>query len=134
MEGGLAAPPWFRDVPPGELGCLPSTPWPPVSEKRSALRKTRIMRRCLRESLRTANPRRGPDMPLSKQSEPSKPPPWVVTHFRLVVIWILLLAGLLFVFWLRPPERIMPNPEVHAGVGKPLSYLELRPLTGGPRP
>ena len=29
------------------------------------------------------------------------------------------------------PRRIAPNPVTHAGVGEPLRYLELLPLTGG---
>jgi thiol-disulfide isomerase/thioredoxin len=73
-------------------------------------------------------------MPLSKHSEPLKSPPWVVTNFRLVLIWLTLLAVLLVVYWMTPRERIAPNPEAHAGVGKPLSYLELQPLTGGGSP
>ena len=32
------------------------------------------------------------------------------------------------------PQRIAPNPETHAGVGEPLPYLELLPLTGGQPP
>ena len=33
---------------------------------------------------------------------------------------------------MAPPD--LPKPDVHAGVGKPLPYLELRPLTGNPPP
>ncbi len=73
-------------------------------------------------------------MPLPKHSGPSKSPRWVVMHLRLVVIWLGLLAGLLVVFWMISPQRIAPNPEAHAGVGKPLPYLELLPLTGGQPP
>ena len=70
-------------------------------------------------------------MPLSKHSEPSKSPPWIVMHIRLVIIWLAMLGGLSVVVWFISPERIVPNPEEHAGVGEPLSYLELSPLTGG---
>ena len=69
-------------------------------------------------------------MPLPKHSGPSKSPRWVVMHLRLVVIWLGLLAVLLVVFWIISPQRIAPNPEAHEGVGKPLPYLELLPLTG----
>lgn len=70
-------------------------------------------------------------MPLSKPSQPSKSPPWAMTHLRLVVIWIGLLLGLMLLFRLIPLARIAPNPEEHAGVGKPLTHLALSPLTGG---
>ena len=73
-------------------------------------------------------------MPLSKHTEPSKSPPWIVMHLRLVIIWLALLAGLLAVVWIVSLQRIVPNPEVHDGVGDTLSFLELLPLTGGQPP
>jgi cytochrome c biogenesis protein CcmG, thiol:disulfide interchange protein DsbE len=72
------------------------------------------------------------DMPLSKHSEPPKPTSRVIAHFRLVLIWLVVAAGLAGVYWLMIQEQIAPNPTAHAGVGKPLPFLELQPLTGGP--
>ena len=33
-----------------------------------------------------------------------------------------------------PTEKIVPGAKLHAGVGKPLTYLKLSPLTGHPPP
>ena len=53
------------------------------------------------------------------------------------LVLILLLASLsgfvLFFFRVilpRIPRRVVPNPESYRGVGEPLTYLELEPLTG----
>jgi len=35
--------------------------------------------------------------------------------------------------WMIPPPSVL-KPDIHAGVGQPLPYLELRPLTGNPPP
>jgi cytochrome c biogenesis protein CcmG, thiol:disulfide interchange protein DsbE len=49
-----------------------------------------------------------------------------------------LLSGLMFVIvwfvWPMIPARVLPNPEQHRGVGEPLTFLELEPLTGNAEP
>jgi thiol-disulfide isomerase/thioredoxin len=59
----------------------------------------------------------------------------LVAALVLIAIVVSLCGFILFFFRvLLPmiPERIVPNPESYRGVGKPLTFLELEPLTGKP--
>jgi cytochrome c biogenesis protein CcmG, thiol:disulfide interchange protein DsbE len=47
---------------------------------------------------------------------------------------IVIAAAAVFGLILRISQRVMPKPDVHVGVGEPLSYIELRPLTGDAAP
>jgi thiol-disulfide isomerase/thioredoxin len=55
------------------------------------------------------------------------------------ILLLMALTGLMWGFWLLLTraifplllDRIVPNPEQHRGVGEPLNFLELEPLTGG---
>jgi thiol-disulfide isomerase/thioredoxin len=66
-----------------------------------------------------------------------KPPQAEHPAKRLLIPAVVLIAAAA-VYWfviaplISPP--VMPKPEVHAGVGQPLAYLELQPLTGDASP
>ncbi len=69
--------------------------------------------------------------------QPPKQPPKPVSYlaaFLVLVVFVGLMAGvwLLFTQVIVPliPQRIIPHPEGYRGVGEPLPYLELEPLTG----
>jgi thiol-disulfide isomerase/thioredoxin len=75
-------------------------------------------------------------IPLERPNEPKVPRtenplkplllPVAVVVVVAVLYWLVVALGM------RPSA--MPRPEVHAGVGQALSYLELRPLTGDGSP
>ncbi len=68
---------------------------------------------------------------------PPKQPPKPISYlagFLVLVVFVSLMAGawLLFTQVIVPmiPQRVIPHPEGYRGVGEPLAYLELEPLTG----
>ena len=74
-------------------------------------------------------------MERTKQSEPVKPTRAVATH--LTPIMILVIVVLCFVggyFYLNGQWFSPENPESHAGVGWPIEYVQLEPLTGDGQP
>lgn len=77
-----------------------------------------------------------------EQSPPTQQPkkPLTVTSCLATLVVLALIVASLWGFWLAftrfivpmIPQRFVPHPEVHAGVGSPLTFLELEPLTGRP--
>jgi thiol-disulfide isomerase/thioredoxin len=63
-----------------------------------------------------------------KAENPSRP--------LLIPVVVLVVAAVIYWFVIAPliSPPAMPKPEDHTGVGRPLSYLELRPLTGDATP
>jgi len=65
--------------------------------------------------------------------QPSKPVSYLAA-FLVLVVFLGITVGLwlLFTQVIVPliPQRIIPHPEGYRGVGEPLAYLELEPLTG----
>ena len=70
----------------------------------------------------------------SNQDDRSKQPLPATSGLKGIVILAAVVAVVAVVYWvvIAPmiSPLIAPNPEVHAGIGKRLSFLELRPLTG----
>jgi cytochrome c biogenesis protein CcmG, thiol:disulfide interchange protein DsbE len=73
--------------------------------------------------------------PLSQPEEP-KPSDTAKERIKAALISTAIVVVAVAVYWfvLRVPPSAMPNPEVHAGVGSVLPYLELSPLTGDGSP
>jgi len=69
-----------------------------------------------------------------EQPEPQKKSPLAVKIFKAILILVAFLIILAAGWWLFKsfllPERILPNPKLHAGVGERLTFLDLQPLTG----
>jgi thiol-disulfide isomerase/thioredoxin len=73
-----------------------------------------------------------------EKPKPQTESPLAVNIFKAILILgalliILAVGGWFFKTFLLP-ERIVPNPKLHAGVGERLTYLELQPLTGNQPP
>ena len=77
-------------------------------------------------------------MILPEQPEPQKKPPLIVRIFKAILILgafaIILTAGTWFYNTFLSPERNLPNPIIHQGVGERLAFLKLQPLTGNQPP
>jgi len=71
---------------------------------------------------------------LNRSDEPK--PPRTENPLKPLLIPVVVVVVVAAAYWLvqRFFPLVMPEPEVHAGVGEPLSYLELSPLTGDASP
>jgi cytochrome c biogenesis protein CcmG, thiol:disulfide interchange protein DsbE len=76
-------------------------------------------------------------MARTRQKEPPKPPPTAASCLAAIMVVgsvIVALIGLWLLYdrVVAPllPKRIVPNPEVHTGVGQELTFVELQSLTG----
>lgn len=76
---------------------------------------------------------------MEQQPSTQRPkPPLTVTSVLATLVVLAMMVGSLVAFWLlftrviapMIPQRFVPHPEVHAGVGSQLTFLELEPLTG----
>jgi cytochrome c biogenesis protein CcmG, thiol:disulfide interchange protein DsbE len=77
-----------------------------------------------------------------EQSPPTPRPkqPLTVTSCLAILLVLTMIVASLWAFWMlftrviapMIPQRFVPHPEVHAGVGNQLTFLELEPLTGHP--
>jgi cytochrome c biogenesis protein CcmG, thiol:disulfide interchange protein DsbE len=81
------------------------------------------------------------DMEIHPQSQQPHQPMTLGSLIATILVMValfLLLSGLVFFFawivWPLIPERVVPNPEQHRGVGESLTFFELEPLTGNAGP
>jgi cytochrome c biogenesis protein CcmG, thiol:disulfide interchange protein DsbE len=76
-------------------------------------------------------------MPPFAHEEP-KPPVAVKSRVVGAILTAAVLMAVAVAYWTVVawlfPQPNLPKPEIHSGVGQPLRYLELRPLTGNPPP
>lgn len=78
-------------------------------------------------------------MELSPLAQRPKQPPTVTSWLAAFVVVATIVLGV-WAFWMlftrvivpMLPQRLVPHPEYHAGVGSQLTFLELEPLTGHP--
>jgi cytochrome c biogenesis protein CcmG, thiol:disulfide interchange protein DsbE len=75
-------------------------------------------------------------MPPLNESDAPKQGGTARERIRTVLISVAIVVAVATVYGLlqRISQRAMPKPDVHAGVGQPLSSIELRPLTGDAMP
>ncbi len=76
-------------------------------------------------------------MPPFQHDEPEPPPTMksrvTRTALAVAIVIVMVAAYWTVVGWLMPVPNV-PKPEIHSGVGQPLPFLDLRPLTGDAPP